>query len=152
MSLIDEVSRRERSPQEQLEAASKLYAYLHKLLVIGTMAKLELTSPEEASGFNNVKNILILSYAQAFLTDAEMGIPSCPFEPVNWQVDLVHELIHEYQYKITKQRPVSPAAEKLMESHKRKWPGSGHDVTFYQAIICVASVLGLQPAQLMRSI
>jgi hypothetical protein len=63
-----------------------------------------------------------------------------------WKQALVHEMLHEYQYKVAP----TPTSEgrALLASHRRKFDGPGHDEVFYTVITEKAVCFNLSPEEL----
>lgn len=72
-------------------------------------------------------------------------IPDWP----TWQRELIHEMLHEYQYKVVKGK-ISEEGQALYERFSRSFPDGGHEADFFTALANRASVLGIQPEQLIR--
>ena len=78
----------------------------------------------------------------------------------DWKPDLVHEMLHEYQYKV----PMSPSPEgiRMFELYQRDeqtpkianhisgFSGPGHDASFYTALAKWSHHFGYTPEELMR--
>lgn len=64
-----------------------------------------------------------------------------------WKVNLVHEMLHEYQFKALKE--ATPAGRALRASVKHNFEGQGHDDLFYTAVAEKASYFGVTPEQLL---
>jgi hypothetical protein len=61
-----------------------------------------------------------------------------------WKTFLVHEMLHEYQYKVVLNP--TPAGESLLgQFAKRNFEGAGHDAVFYSAIADRATYFGVTP-------
>ena len=66
-----------------------------------------------------------------------------------WRVQLIHEMLHEFQYKVVG-AAVSAAGRNLCQQHQDKFFGPGHDEAFFTAIAKVAPCFQLTPEQLIK--
>ena len=66
-----------------------------------------------------------------------------------WKCELIHEMLHEYQYKMVT-APSEPGTQlwlKYKDSFQ-SFPGKGHGADFYTAMVSVSSLMGVSPEQL----
>jgi hypothetical protein len=68
-----------------------------------------------------------------------------------WETELIHELVHEHQFKLI--TTASEEGRALMASDKKGFPGPGHGELFYTAVCACAQRLGgLSPRDLLDRI
>lgn len=65
-----------------------------------------------------------------------------------WKIDLVEELVHEYQDKV--RPPVTDTARALSGRYGPFFAGPEHDGVFFSAVEVLASALKLEPDKLVR--
>ena len=75
---------------------------------------------------------------------------SLQYQPA-WRIYLLHEICHEYQYKVLSDQP-DEWGIRACEAHQRKWLGPGHTPAFYSAINAMAACLGVDPEALVDSL
>jgi len=70
-----------------------------------------------------------------------------------WEVEVVHELVHEYQVKVVcgVTTAAGVALDKSIAPHKR-FSGHGHDAAFYTAVDQVAALLGMSAQTLADNV
>jgi hypothetical protein len=76
--------------------------------------------------------------------DPVMDLPNAP----SWQRDLIHEMMHELQEKVTK-NAITPSGRALHEKYAKRFPGLGHDEAFFTAIASRADFFQLTTDQLV---
>lgn len=76
----------------------------------------------------------------------------CPITNRNpiWERDLLHEIIHEYQYKVLSRH--SQEGIDFKKTRKSTFIGNGHDCVFYSALVECSRILGITPEQLEQNI
>jgi hypothetical protein len=67
-----------------------------------------------------------------------------------WKTIIVHEMIHEYQFKCL--LGPSAAGIALLSTHGRHFSGPGHDELFYSAIVANAPLFDVTPEQLLTDL
>ena len=75
-----------------------------------------------------------------------MTHPSRKTRGIEWSLvrgQLLHEMMHEYQFKVVKEPSV--AGELLFATTRARFAGPGHDARFYTAIATLASHFELTP-------
>ncbi len=77
------------------------------------------------------------------------GCPIAQFDPI-WKRDILHETLHEYQYKCVN-KP-SEEGMNLMRKDKYKFTANGHDSNFYTAITHCAKKLGFSNEEFLKMI
>jgi hypothetical protein len=75
--------------------------------------------------------------------DAGFDLFSAPTTWQSWYIVLVHEMIHEYQYRALNDSG-NAEGQQLMDNHPKNWPGPGHGPGFYSAIVNRAGYFGVQ--------
>jgi hypothetical protein len=75
--------------------------------------------------------------------DAEFDLFSHPATWHGWYTVLVHEMIHEYQYR-SMNNAVTVEGQSLMDNYPKHWNGPGHGAGFYSAIVSRAAYFGVQ--------
>jgi hypothetical protein len=68
-----------------------------------------------------------------------------------WCRELVHEMLHEYQFRALNQQ-ATPEGGELHTAHHRRFPGPRHDAVFFTAIARWAHYFDLTPEQLVERI
>jgi hypothetical protein len=68
-----------------------------------------------------------------------------------WKRELVHELLHEYQYKVVC-RQTSPEGTAFEANHPGFFHGAGHEADFFTAIVEKASYFGVSPEILILNL
>lgn len=103
--------------------------------------------PNLVSAYRDSEDSITIAMNEGDLTDdfRMKGSPFLGVEPI-WKTDILHETIHEYQFKCVKQ--ATKIGQEFKSQCKRIFPGNGHDETFYTAIVECAEKLGLSPADL----
>ena len=67
-----------------------------------------------------------------------------------WYRELVHEMLHEYQFRALNQQATPEGAE-LHTAHHQRFPGPGHNAVFFTAIARWAHYFDLMPEQLVEN-
>jgi len=107
-------------------------------------ATVEVPLSDSGSGYSREEHRLINPVGQGSLDDYDIlhdhGWPI-------WKVQLVHEMLHEWQYK----KPCQPAeaAVALHAKYKNKFWGPGHGPDFFQAIVEKAHYFCMNPEELV---
>lgn len=68
-----------------------------------------------------------------------------------WYTALVHEMIHEYQFRVLNDAATAEG-QTLFDNPPKIWDGPGHGVGFYSAIANRAIVLHMPAAELCKSL
>lgn len=68
-----------------------------------------------------------------------------------WRRDLIHEMLHEYQYKVICEN-VSEIGIELHKKYGRQFSGEGHDPAFFTAISIQAKYFSLSPETLIQNL
>ncbi len=84
-------------------------------------------------------------------TDAAFQRPNDSTDWPKWKQELVHEMLHEYQYKALN-RDESNTGKQLFDAHHSKFVGQGHGPDYFTAIERVAPLFDLSPEQLIEQI
>lgn len=81
----------------------------------------------------------------------EYTIKADPIGWPAWKRELVHELLHEYQYKVVAGN-ASVMGKALEKKHCHCFDGPGHDAHFFTAIAEKASYFGMSPETLIMNL
>jgi hypothetical protein len=145
-----------------------LIAYAHKVLwerLVGggyrvSTVKLDcypealLTNPKAAvlqSRYGLTTDIIHIVFPQEKLEDPFCVWPAAGSgQPATWETELLHELIHENQFKVVKN--VSAEGRDMYARETNRFPGKNHDERFYTAICACAKRLGISSQELRQSI
>lgn len=70
-------------------------------------------------------------------------------QPPGWETELLHELVHEHQFKLV----TNPTAEgrEMYDKELNRFSGRNHDERFYTAICSCARRLGVSPQEMRES-
>lgn len=68
-----------------------------------------------------------------------------------WKQELVHEMLHEYQYKAIGQQATCDG-QQLYDLHNAKFVGQGHGPDYFTAIHKIAQLLNISPEELIKQI
>ena len=68
-----------------------------------------------------------------------------------WKQELVHEMLHEFQYKAIDQQ-ASSEGQRLYETYKAEFTGQGHGPEYFTAIHQVAPIFGITPEQFIEKV
>jgi len=101
------------------------------------------------SGYSSREDSITIVVTDADLRD-DIRMRPCPitqFTP-NWRRELLHETIHEFQYKCVLESNIEGV--NLMNRTAHKFPGNGHGPDFYTAIILCSKKLGISEDELME--
>jgi hypothetical protein len=120
-----------------------------------TPALLEIKFEDCAAGYSQNRNVLQLCISEGNREDFEciFGGQKALGYRLGWYVsqrELVHEMLHEYQYKMVG----APTDEgiALFAKHKRRFPDPGHDATWFTAIALRASYFDVTADQLISEL
>jgi len=110
-------------------------------------ARLQIEQSDQASGYSHSNNQILLAIPSGNLEDFDvLNVDGWPL----WKIELVHELLHEWQMKMP--CVVTPQAEELCRRHKPRDCGRGHDPDFFQAIIERSPYFEMTPEELIEKI
>ena len=125
----------------------KIWSDWYSVLPSAQKATIEVSLADHSAGFSPSRNLLINPICEGNLEDYNVrDIDGWPI----WKIQLVHEMIHEWQYK----KPCVPTVE-ATELHSRlgkKFEGRGHGQDFFQALLEKAPYFGMSPEQLINTI
>lgn len=108
-------------------------------------AKLLITHSELAdSAYDKKRDVIIVNVPLGNLNMPDTLRPD--MWPV-WKIDLVEEMLHEYQFKAVQH--VSASAKTLHSQYWKKFYGPGHDQFFFAAIEAKAPCLQMTPEKLI---
>jgi hypothetical protein len=110
-------------------------------------ALLQVDPSDECSRYSHSHNLLIIAIPEGNLDDHDILDPSA--WPL-WKVELVHEMLHEWQTKTP--CIVTPQAEALCLKYAPPACGDGHGPEFFQAIVEKAPYFSMTPEQLAARI
>ncbi|MDB5346801.1 MAG: hypothetical protein JWP89_5178 [Schlesneria sp.] len=65
----------------------------------------------------------------------------------SWQRDLIHEMMHEYQDKVSRFSAPSKVGEALFAKYAKRFGGRGHDAWFFSAIAKHAAYFQVKPEE-----
>lgn len=103
---------------------------------------------DDSAGFSRSKNLLLNPICEGNLEDRDILQPEG--WPI-WKIQLVHEMLHEWQFK--KPCIPTPAAVALhQQCLRRNFSGDGHGPDFFQAIIEKAPYFNMTPLELFQRI
>ena len=108
-----------------------------------TKARLDFRLGEFPGGYIHSRNAILCSIGAGNLDDSDVLQPE---EWPIWKVELVHEMLHEYQYKVVK--APSHLARQFAEKFGHRFQGKGHDESFFTAICEKAPYFGMSPEEL----
>lgn len=120
------------------------------------MAELEIEFLDipNSCGYSNERNTIFLSLPTNEITQIDNeSIFNLRFHWEDWYSDLVHEMLHEYQFKVIKTS--TPQGEKLLNTVNKallNFDGPGHDEVFYSAIFDRADFFELAPIDVVKRI
>jgi hypothetical protein len=110
-------------------------------------AWLQVDPSDESSRYSRSHNLMIIAIPEGNLQDPDiLDVNAWPI----WKVELVHEMLHEWQMKTACSSSVE--AEALCNRYAPAQCGHGHGPEFFQASIEKASYFGLTPEQLASRI
>lgn len=112
-----------------------------------TPARYDFQISDLSAGYNHSENLLLDPICEENLNDCDIldedGWPI-------WKIQLVHEMLHEYQYKAVTQ-PSDQGIE-LYTRFKNTFSGQGHDEKFFTAIAEKASYFCITAEELVMRI
>jgi len=136
------------------------YQKLHELIFMDEMkaAKLYILEEMNSSRYYNENDEIIISIPE--FTDDDLNIKF----PPTWVTDLMHEVIHEYQFKV-KPNPSKDAIE-LYNCYQQAdniqricektnllgFNGNGHDKVFYQSLLDISNKLNISIEKYLKVI
>lgn len=91
----------------------------------------------------------------AVIADFDKGTPiddiyrATPELWARWRIALVHELCHEWQFKVLANQ-AHCRGKRLRRKVGPRWDGAGHDDAFYSAIVDFAREFGISAQELAR--
>lgn len=97
-----------------------------------------------SAGYNHPKNQIINPIPEGNFNDSDILDDS---KWNIWKIQLVHEMLHEYQHKVVSR--ASPEGSNLYLKFKNSFSGKGHDEKFFTAIAKKASYFNLTPEELI---
>jgi hypothetical protein len=112
-----------------------------------SMAMVEITQADHSAGYIHSRNLIVLSIPEANLEDPDiLDRDAWP----SWRIDLVHEMLHEWQ----KKKPClpTPDADALFQRHGPASSGEGHGPDFFQALLEKAPYFAMTAEQLLERI
>lgn len=112
---------------------------------VGALLQVDLS--DECSRYSHSRNLIVIAIAEANLDDHDiLDLSAWPI----WKVELVHEMLHEWQAKTP--CIVTRDAEALCTKYAPPACGDGHGPEFFQAIVEKASYFSMTPEQLAAKI
>jgi len=99
------------------------------------------------SGYDPKTDTVWIYVAEGNLEDHDIADPEA--WPI-WRIELIEEMLHEYQYKMV--RTPSAVGRRLFEQHNRRFSDRGHGDDFFTAIAECSSSLGMSPEQLIDAL
>ena len=128
---------------------NKIYSEWEKILYPkgrkSESATLKVTLGCSTSVYHISKNQIIIYILDGDIEEYEDRIGTIDIKPglrerTVGETELLHEMLHEMQFKeLTK---ASVEGEKLYEEYKFKFFGSGHDAMFFSAVVEAAKLFG----------
>lgn len=120
-----------------------------------TPALLKVEFTDEDSRYAIAENVIVISVGEwnaeeLLARDGDLILIPDRIKLLEPEIALLHEMMHERQYKHT--HGATCAGRALMEAHQPKFPGPGHDEVFYTAVAESAPCLGVEPEQLLANI
>jgi hypothetical protein len=113
-------------------------------------AKLVITHNVNGAYYDEKKDEIHVDISNGNLTDSDILDPTQ--WPV-WKVDLVEEMLHEYQHKVvSQQKSFLTRGDELWKEHAKYFAGKGHDSTFFSAVAKHANYFGLSPEDLIKAL
>jgi hypothetical protein len=136
--------------QEVAKITQKIYDQIwndwYSEIPLATKARVETVLSNDAAGYIHSENRIYNP-----ICDGDLDYPGALHQewPI-WQVQLVHEMLHEWQFK----KPCIPtaAAESLFQMAHKRFAGQGHGPDFYQAIVEKAEYFQMSPDALISRI
>jgi hypothetical protein len=108
-----------------------------------TPALLRVDPSDESSRYSHSHSLMIIAIPEGNLQDPDiLDVNGWPI----WKVELVHEMLHEWQMKTDCSATVE--AERLCNRYAPAQCSHGHGPEFFQAIIEKAPYFGMTPEQL----
>ncbi|MDI1247851.1 MAG: hypothetical protein PSV13_03115 [Lacunisphaera sp.] len=102
----------------------------------------------DSAGYSHPRNLLQNPIGDGNLEDFDIrNVEGWPI----WKVQLVHEMLHEWQFK----KPcvaTAPAVALHAQCLRRNFTGGGHGPEFFQAILEKAPYFGMTPLELFNRI
>ena len=100
-----------------------------------------------SAGYGHDLNRIIISFSEGNLEDSDILDPE---KWSIWKIDLIHEMLHEYERKVLTMP--SDAGCELFAAYPHPVWGAGHEEMFYTAICDKAPYFRLTPLQLIGHI
>lgn len=119
------------------------------ILRVVTQDEIDRNIPNLVSAYRRIGDSITIAVMEADMRD-DFRMQTCPItqtEPI-WKRDLLHETIHEFQYKVVAEP--REEGEELMKSVTRTFVGEGHGLDFYTAIVLCARNLGMTKKELEK--
>jgi len=118
---------------------------------VDVLSEADIQKPNQVPAYFPDQNKIRIVFLESDLDDplAINGSEFSTQKPV-WKTELLHEAIHEYQFKCVSEATTEGIA--FMKSLKGNFSGPGHDEKFYSAICDCAKKLGCDPQTLLNSI
>lgn len=148
---------------EQIKTIIKdYYEILHTELFPASFnySELQIYLNDDPCGYDCKNDVIHIRYAEGNLFDDLNNDPSLSLMWPWWQSMLVHEMIHEYQYKI--KPPVTVTGKLLFsryqlnestpKSHESVmgFPGPGHNDVFYTSLVLFADHFKKVPHEFIK--
>jgi hypothetical protein len=125
----------------------KIWADWYSNIPGAQKAKVTVSLDDHSAGYNRRTDELLNPIGDGNLEDYD--IRDSGGWPI-WKIQLVHEMLHEWQYK----KPCTPTAAAIALHSKlgRTFIGQGHDADFFEAILEKAPYFNMTPEQLTKRI
>jgi hypothetical protein len=108
-------------------------------------AILEVPISDHAAGYSHSRNTIWDPILEGNLDDYDtLDAEAWPV----WKIQLVHEMLHEYQHKAVS--APSQQGTALCQLYQKTFWGDGHDERFFTAIAEKAPYFGMTPEQLIK--
>ncbi len=147
-----------------IEQAKSLLEEQYKRIWKDWYSNLDITPAEfiveekmHSSGYKKDEDKLFLFLPEANLEDVvhDLGEHDIPcLSSHNWSLwkrELVHEMLHEYQFKVIQDNVTNEGCE-LYKVHGKPFYGPGHGQDFFSAIADRAPYFEMQPEELMNNL
>ena len=107
-------------------------------------ATLAVENSDRSGGYSPSRDLLLVAVPEGNLED--FHILNARGWPI-WKVELVHEMLHEFQSK--RVDAPTPEGVALCARFRRRFSGGGHDDLFFTAVADRASYFGTSPEELI---
>jgi hypothetical protein len=101
------------------------------------------------SGYNHIKNIIVISLGEWEILDSDVLDPD---HWPHWKGDLIHEMLHEYQFKIVKGKITTEGVELHRKYCTHFLEPIKHPPEYFTAIIEKFDTIGLPEQELIKQI